>query len=151
MQLFTPTSSKKERPASLNMLCNWRENMTNWEMSRPGKRKQQNIFPVAQKKLWQQFLKGMNVKIFYPSSRKKRHFKMRASAKNLAHLVFYWTCASYLVTQREKFLNCLIISSQISNLLWNVNDTFLVIFAHCATAWHRANAVISDFHLKQMW
>ena len=45
-------------------------------MSRPGKRKQQNIFPVAQKKLWQQFLKGMNVKIFYPSSRKKHHFKM---------------------------------------------------------------------------
>ena len=125
-----------------------------WQIERchvQGKESNRIFFQLPKKKLWQRLLKGMNVKIFYPSSRKKRHFKMRASAKNLAHLVFYWTCASYLVTPREKFLNCLIISSQISNLLWNANDTFLVIFAHCATAWHRANAVISDFHLKQMW
>ena len=68
-----------------------------WQIERchvQGKESNRIFFQLPKKCLWQQFLKGMNVKIFYPSSRKKRHFKMRTSAKNLARLVFYWTCAS---------------------------------------------------------
>ena len=76
-----------------------------WQIERchvQGKESNRIFFQLPKKSLWQQFLKGMNVKIFYPSSRKKRHFKMRASAKNLARLVFYWTCASYYVTPWAK-------------------------------------------------
>ena len=43
------------------------KNMTNWEMSRPSKRKLENIFPVAQREIFgNNFQKGDE--LFYPPS-----------------------------------------------------------------------------------